>query len=39
VRYRATTERLADAVSWLLETSDQWDRRAERLRRRSSPAP
>jgi DNA-binding transcriptional ArsR family regulator len=38
VRYRATTERLADAVSWLLETSAQWDRRAERLRRRSSPA-
>jgi DNA-binding transcriptional ArsR family regulator len=31
VRYRATTERLVEAVSWLLETSAQWDRRAERL--------
>jgi DNA-binding transcriptional ArsR family regulator len=31
VRYRATTERLAEAVSWLLETSAQWDRRTERL--------
>jgi DNA-binding transcriptional ArsR family regulator len=39
VRYRATTERLADAVAWLLDTSSQWDRRTERLRRRSSPTP
>jgi DNA-binding transcriptional ArsR family regulator len=39
VRYRATTERLAEAVAWLLETSSQWDRRADRLRRRSSPTP
>ena len=33
VRYRATTAPLADAVSWLLSTSEAWDRRAERLRR------
>jgi DNA-binding transcriptional ArsR family regulator len=31
VRYRATTERLAEAVSWLLDPSAQWDRRTERL--------
>lgn len=31
VRYRATTERLADAVAWLLGTSEGWDRRAQRL--------
>jgi DNA-binding transcriptional ArsR family regulator len=31
VRYRATTERLAEAVSWLLDTSAQWDRRTDRL--------
>jgi DNA-binding transcriptional ArsR family regulator len=31
VRYRATTERLSEAVSWLLDTSAQWDRRADRL--------
>jgi DNA-binding transcriptional ArsR family regulator len=36
VRYRATTERLSDAVSWLLDASAQWDRRADRLRRQSS---
>jgi DNA-binding transcriptional ArsR family regulator len=39
VRYRATTDRLADAVSWLLDTSARWDRRADRLRRSSSAAP
>ncbi|MET0145347.1 MAG: metalloregulator ArsR/SmtB family transcription factor [Ilumatobacteraceae bacterium] len=32
VRYRATTERLADVVTWLLGASAGWDRRAERLR-------
>lgn len=31
VRYRATTERLAEAVAWLLGTSAGWDRRARRL--------
>lgn len=31
VRYRATTERLAEAVAWLLGTSEGWDRRARRL--------
>lgn len=35
VRYRATTERLAEAVSWLLEASSQWDRRLNRLETRS----
>ena len=32
VRYVATTERLADAVAWLLDASRRWDRRAARLR-------
>lgn len=32
VRYRATTEPLADAVNWLLSASEAWDRRATRLR-------
>jgi DNA-binding transcriptional ArsR family regulator len=36
VRYRATTERLADAVTWLLGASRGWDRRAERLQRAQS---
>ena len=31
VHYRATTERLALAVDWLLGTSADWDRRAGRL--------
>ncbi len=31
VHYRATTERLAEAVAWLLGTSAGWDRRARRL--------
>jgi len=31
VKYRATTERLADAVGWLLETGGSWDRRTSRL--------
>lgn len=34
VKYRATTERLADAVRWLLDASESWDRRANRLVRR-----
>lgn len=33
VRYRATTERLAEAVDWLLTTGSDWDRRSTRLRR------
>ena len=33
--YRATPERLADAVAWLLDTSVKWDRRLERLRQRA----
>jgi DNA-binding transcriptional ArsR family regulator len=32
VRYVATTERLADAVTWLLDASRHWDRRIGRLR-------
>lgn len=32
VRYVATTARLADAVTWLLDTSQAWDRRLGRLR-------
>jgi DNA-binding transcriptional ArsR family regulator len=31
VRYRATTECLAQAVSWLLTTGPAWDRRLDRL--------
>ena len=38
VRYRATTERLADAVAWLVENSSKWDRRLDRLRARESKA-
>jgi len=34
VRYRATTDRLAEAVTWLLTTGGRWDRRADRLRAR-----
>ena len=34
VRYVATTERLADAVTWLLDASRRWDRRLARLRAR-----
>ena len=33
--YRATPERLADVVAWLLDTNAQWDRRLERLRQRA----
>lgn len=35
VRYRATTESLADALGWLLDASARWDRGAARLRRRT----
>jgi DNA-binding transcriptional ArsR family regulator len=31
VRYRATPEPLAEAVSWMLDTGVRWDRRLERL--------
>jgi DNA-binding transcriptional ArsR family regulator len=31
VRYRATTERLAEAISWLLGAGADWDRRTARL--------
>jgi DNA-binding transcriptional ArsR family regulator len=31
VRYTATTERLADAVAWLLDASRRWDDRLSRL--------
>src|SRR5690606_27794985 len=34
VRYRATTDRLRDAVTWLLDAGADWDRRAARLRAR-----
>ena len=34
VHYRATTARLADAVTWLIGASDGWDRRIDRLRAR-----
>ena len=34
VHYRATTERLADAVTWLIGASASWDRRTDRLRAR-----
>jgi DNA-binding transcriptional ArsR family regulator len=35
VRYRATTECLAEAVSWLLTTGPKWDRRLDRLANRT----
>jgi DNA-binding transcriptional ArsR family regulator len=38
VRYRATTERLADAVAWLVDNSAKWDRRLDRLRDRAMRA-
>lgn len=36
VRYRATPERLASAVGWLLDAGGSWDRRIDRLRGRAS---
>lgn len=33
VRYRVTPEPLANAVSWILDTAGQWDRRVDRLRK------
>jgi DNA-binding transcriptional ArsR family regulator len=38
VRYRATTERLRDAVTWLLYAGASWDRRAARLTRAATTA-
>lgn len=38
VRYRATTERLSDAIAWLLGNSAKWDRRLDRLRDRAMNA-
>ena len=32
VRYRATPEPLAEAVSWMLDAGARWDRRLQRLR-------
>jgi len=37
VRYRATPERLASAVGWLLDAGGSWDRRIDRLRGRNQP--
>jgi len=37
VKYRATTERLAEAVSWLLDAGESWDRRTARLARNHKP--
>lgn len=37
VKYRATTARLAEAVSWLLDAGESWDRRAARLTRNHKP--
>ena len=34
VRFRATPERLASAVGWLLDAGGSWDRRIDRLRKR-----
>lgn len=39
VRYRATTAPLAEAVDWLVGTSQGWDRRGDRLRARTEPRP
>ncbi len=36
VKYRATTARLAEAVSWLLDAGESWDLRSARLQRRST---
>ncbi len=38
VRYRATPDRLRDAVTWLLDTGGRWDRRADRLSRLATGA-
>jgi len=37
VLYRATPERLSDAVVWLLDSGARWDRRMARLAERHSP--
>jgi DNA-binding transcriptional ArsR family regulator len=36
VRYRATPDRLRDAVTWMLDTGANWDRRADRLSKLAS---
>ena len=33
VRYRVTPEPLTSAVTWIVETAGDWDRRLDRLRR------
>jgi DNA-binding transcriptional ArsR family regulator len=33
VRYRVTPQPLASAVTWILDTAGDWDRRLERLRK------
>ena len=33
VRYRVTPQPLANAVGWILDTADLWDKRIDRLRR------
>ncbi len=35
VRYRVTPQPLASAVGWILDTAGQWDKRIDRLRRRT----
>jgi DNA-binding transcriptional ArsR family regulator len=35
-RYRVTPQPLASAVGWILDTAGQWDKRIDRLRRRTS---
>jgi DNA-binding transcriptional ArsR family regulator len=37
VKYRATTARLAEAVSWLLDAGESWDRRSSKLARNQKP--
>ena len=39
VRYRATPEPLADAVTWMLDAGARWDRRLERLRAQVESRP
>ena len=37
VRYRVTPEPLTSAVTWIVATAGQWDRRLDRLRNVRSP--
>ena len=39
VRYRATPEPLAEAVSWMLDAGARWDRRLQRLRAQVESRP